>query len=160
MKTTKAKKRFRHSFDMWLRDGVWGIGNARLDSPLHENRPHIEASIGGGLSVRATAYADESAQVGEHDIRTLAALACGDVRRCGIYLAVYCMSDFVSLVGPHERGVIAIPSEMDAAAEELLEYCGDRRILSAVRGEVELRELRLASLKNALAEVDAGGSNS
>lgn len=155
---TKTKKRFRHSFDMWLRNGVWGIGNSRLDSPEHENRPHIEADIGGGLFVRATAYADESAKIGEHDARTLAALACGDVRRCGIYLAVYCMSDFVTLVGPHETGVIAIPSEMDAAAEALLEDVGISRILSVVRLEVELRELRLAAIRKALAEIKRGAA--
>lgn len=144
------RKRFLHSFDSWLRGGVWGIGNSRLDSPLHQNRPHIEADIGGGLYVRATAYADESAPVGDYDARTLAALACGDVRRCGIYLSIYCRSDFISLVEPREKGVIAIPRAMDEAAECLLEDIGIPRILAIVKSDAELRELRLAEIKNAL----------
>lgn len=147
---TKAKRRFRHSFDMWLRNGVWGLGNARLDSPDHCNRPHIEADIGGGLFVRATAFADESAPIGEHDIRTLASLACGDVRRCCIYLTVYCQSDFVTHVGPAERGVIAIPSEMDAAAETLLDDIGIERVLDLVALEIETRERRTAAVSEAL----------
>lgn len=147
---TKTKKRFRQSFAIWLRDGVWGFGNARLDSPVHENRPHVEATIGGDLTVRATAFADESAPIGEHDVRLLAALACGDVRRCSIYLSVYRLSDFVAICGPVERGVLAIPSEMDAAAEALLDDFGTDRVIEVVRSEVRVRELKLDGLRKSL----------
>lgn len=128
---TKTKARFMHSFDRWLRDGVWGIGEARLDSPDHCNRPHIEAHIGGGLYVRATAV--------------------GDARRCSMYLAVYCMSDFVTLIGSSKGGIPTIPSEMDAAAEALLDDIGIERVLGVVGLEVKLRRMRLAALRKSLA---------
>jgi hypothetical protein len=155
---TKTKKRFRHSFDMWLRGGVFGIGNSRLESLHHANRPHVEADMGGGLYVRATAYADESAPVADHDIRTLAALAAGDVRRCSIYLSVYCHSHFVTVFGPHERGVIAIPSEMDAAAENLLNDLGVDAAIEAAKAEVERRRAYIDSIQKSLAAVAGGGA--
>jgi len=153
---TKTKKRFRHSFDRWLRNGVFGIGNSRLAADHHANRPHIEAAIGGGLFVRATAYADESAPVGDHDIRMLASLAAGDVRRCSIYLTVYCNSHFVVAFGPHERGVIAIPSEMATAAENLLEDLGVDAAVEAARAEVLYRQTYIASIQNAIDAIDGG----
>jgi hypothetical protein len=155
---TKTKKRFRHSFDGWLRNGVFGIGNSRLDADHHANRPHIEADLGGGLAVRATAYADDSAPIGDHDVRMLASLAAGDVRRCSIYLTVYCRSHFVTAFGPHERGVIAIPSEMDAAAENLLEDLGVKAAIEATRNEVELRRMYIAAITAALDEITGGAA--
>jgi hypothetical protein len=139
MKTMRKQKiRFQHGFAAWLRNGEWRYGGFGLDAYDHANRPHIEADIGGGLCVRATAYSD-----GQR-------LADGGTM-CGMYLAAYCMSDFVTFVGPHKLGIVTDPAAMDAAAAELLDEVGIDCVIEVVRLELSLRQMKVASLRRALA---------